>query len=90
MIAPDSPAPSYIHKQKPNKAVVPLVLPDHSHLPEILEPFVRLALIRHYPHLQSISFVSRYRKNWSVIQKRRTSAAQPAYIPSLDILYLEP
>jgi transposase len=27
MVAPDSPAPSYIHRQKPNKAVVPSVLP---------------------------------------------------------------
>jgi hypothetical protein len=31
MIAPDSLTPSYIHRQKPNKAVVPLVLPDCSH-----------------------------------------------------------
>jgi hypothetical protein len=39
MIAPDSPAPSYIHRQKPNKVVVPSVLPDCSHY-GVLEPFV--------------------------------------------------
>jgi hypothetical protein len=31
MIAPDYPAPSYIHRQKPDKAIVPAVLPDCSH-----------------------------------------------------------
>src|SRR5271154_5149270 len=31
MISPDFPAPSYIHRQKPNKQVVQLVLADCSH-----------------------------------------------------------
>ena len=37
MIAPDSPAPSYIHRQKPNKAVVPSVLPDCAVIRHIVE-----------------------------------------------------
>src|SRR5207245_9270385 len=38
MIAPDSPAPSYIHRQKPNKAVVPSVLPDCSYYLRFYNP----------------------------------------------------
>jgi IstB-like ATP binding protein len=30
MIVPESAAPSYTHKQEPNKAVAPSVLPDRS------------------------------------------------------------
>jgi len=38
MIAPDIPAPSYIHRQKPNNAVVPSVLLI-ARIPEILDLF---------------------------------------------------
>jgi len=38
MIAPDSPAPFHIHSQKPNKAVVPSILPDCSHYLRFLIP----------------------------------------------------
>src|SRR5436190_12678100 len=38
MIAPDSPAPSYSHRQKPNKAVVPSVLPDCSYYLRFYNP----------------------------------------------------